>query len=164
MTKNETIYEIAESRKHDVAANVMGKHEGVDMHDGFSAYVSLEKETKNPQAWCWAHMIRDAKELKEYNEKEGTYILSILKSVYDRAKEYVKTCVEVGEEELNRLYEGFRYIDTSYESKKCRGFVGNMLKRGRDDLFRFVINREVESTNNRAERAIRPIVTYRKVS
>ncbi len=164
VTKNETIYEIAESRKHDVAAKVMGKHEGVDMHDGFSAYVRLEKETKNPQAWCWAHMIRDAKELKEYNEKEGTYILSILKSVYDKAKEYVKTCVEVGEEELNRLYEEFRYIDTSYESKKCRGFVGNMLKRGRDDLFRFVINREVESTNNRAERAIRPIVTYRKVS
>ncbi|MCL4326589.1 MAG: transposase [Candidatus Thermoplasmatota archaeon] len=44
-------------------------------------------------------------------------------------------------------------IDISHESK-----------RGRDDLFRFVINREVESTNNRAERAIRPIVTYRKVS
>ncbi|MEM4089972.1 MAG: transposase [Thermoplasmatales archaeon] len=38
------------------------------------------------------------------------------------------------------------------------------MKRKRDDLFRFVINRDVESTNNRAERAIRPIVTYRKVS
>ena len=43
MTKNETIYEIAKSRKHEVAAKVMGKHEGVDMHDGFSAYVRLEK-------------------------------------------------------------------------------------------------------------------------
>ena len=40
----------------------------------------------------------------------------------------------------------------------------NLLRRKRDDLFRFVIDRSVEPTNNRAERAIRPIVTYRKVS
>ncbi|MEM0134172.1 MAG: transposase [Thermoplasmatales archaeon] len=55
-------------------------------------------------------------------------------------------------------------IDAPYESKKCAGSIRNLLKRKRDDLFRFVINRDIESTNNRAERAIRPIVTYRKVS
>ena len=31
-------------------------------------------------------------------------------------------------------------------------------------MFRFVLDRSVDSTNNRAERAIRPVVTYRKVS
>ena len=51
-----------------------------------------------------------------------------------------------------------------YESKKCKGFVNNQLRRKRDDLFTFIINRSVGATNNRAERAIRPIVTYRKVS
>ncbi|EQD28298.1 hypothetical protein B2A_14995 [mine drainage metagenome] len=34
----------------------------------------------------------------------------------------------------------------------------------KNDIFRYVLDRSVESTNNRAERAIRPIVTYRKVS
>ena len=57
-----------------------------------------------------------------------------------------------------------RQIDVPYESKKCSGTVRNLLKRKRDDLFRFVIDRSVESTNNRAERGIRPIVVYRKVS
>ena len=33
----------------------------------------------------------------------------------------------------------------------------------RDDIFRFVIDRSVESTTNRAERSIRPIVTYRNI-
>ncbi|MGC8483596.1 MAG: IS66 family transposase [Thermodesulfobium sp.] len=44
------------------------------------------------------------------------------------------------------------------------GFVRTQLRRKRDDIFRFVIDRSVDSTNNRAERAIRSIVTYRKVS
>ena len=50
------------------------------------------------------------------------------------------------------------------QSKKCSGFVRTQLRRKRDDIFRFVLDRSVDSTNNRAERAIRPIVTYRKVS
>ena len=71
---------------------------------------------------------------------------------------------EITESDLESLYEALLQIDVPYESKKCRGFVNNQLRRKRDDLFRFVINSSVESTNNRAERAIRPIVTYRKVS
>ena len=65
---------------------------------------------------------------------------------------------------LEALYDEFRQIDVPYESKKCSGFVRNQLKRKRDDLFRFVIDRSVEPTNNRAERAIRPIVICRKIS
>ena len=56
------------------------------------------------------------------------------------------------------------HMDIPYESKKCRGFVNTQLRRKRNDIFRFVLDRSVESTNNRAERAMRPIVTYRKVS
>ncbi|MCL4480524.1 MAG: transposase [Candidatus Thermoplasmatota archaeon] len=51
-----------------------------------------------------------------------------------------------------------------YVSKKCAGFVRTLLRRKRDDIFRFAPYRSVVSTNNGAERAIRPIVTYRKAS
>ncbi len=34
----------------------------------------------------------------------------------------------------------------------------------RDKLFQFVTNPDVDGTNNRAERAIRPNVVYRKIS
>ena len=40
----------------------------------------------------------------------------------------------------------------------------NLLKRKKEWLFRFVIDPEVEPTNNRAERALRPAVIDRKVS
>ena len=53
-------------------------------------------------------------------------------------------------------------IDKGYQ-KVCH-LNWSRSRRKRDDIFRYVLDRSVESTNNRAERAIRPIVTYRKVS
>jgi len=85
--------------------------------------------------------------------------------VYGRARIMLDKPLEtITESEMQSLHEEFMQIDVPYESRKCGGFVRNMLKRKRDDLFRFVIDRSVESTNNRAERSIRPMVTYRKVS
>ena len=54
--------------------------------------------------------------------------------------------------------------DTGYEHIRTRKFVDNLLRRKKEWLFRFVIDPEVEPTNNRAERALRPAVIYRKVS
>ncbi|MHB1662417.1 MAG: IS66 family transposase, partial [Thermoplasmataceae archaeon] len=164
VTEAESLY-VTGSRSHDIPEKVLGKHEGTDMHDGFSAYTTLAKKTRNPQGWCWAHILGNAKELIEYNESEGNYIHGILKSVFERAKKLLdKPPEEISEEIIESLYEEFLQIDVPYESKKCSGFVRTQLRRKRDDIFRFVIDRSVDSTNNRAERAIRPIVTYRKIS
>ena len=163
-TEAESLY-VTGSRSHDVPMTVLGKHEGTDMHDDFSAYTTMAKKSKNPQGWCWAHILGNAEELVQYNESEGKYIHNILKSVFERAKKLLeKPPEEMSEEILEALYGEFLQIDVPYESKKCSGFVRNLLRKRRDDLFRFVIDRSVEPTNNRAERAIRPIVTYRKVS
>ncbi|EQD56837.1 hypothetical protein B1B_08926, partial [mine drainage metagenome] len=48
--------------------------------------------------------------------------------------------------------------------KKCRDFVDNLLRRKKEWIFQFVMNPDVESTNNRAERSLRPSVMYRKVN
>ena len=42
--------------------------------------------------------------------------------------------------------------------------MDNLLKRKKEWLFNFVTNPDVEPTNSRAERALRPSVIYRKVS
>jgi len=164
VTDGETLY-VTGSRSHNVPEKVLKEHNGIDMHDGYSGYIKLAKITKNKQAWCWAHIIKDAKELIQYNKEEGEYIYNTLKYVYSKAKNMLSKKPEhIEESDLEYLYEDLLQIDVPYESKKCKGFVNNQLRRKRDDLFRFVINRSVEPTNNRAERAIRPIVTYRKVS
>ena len=55
-------------------------------------------------------------------------------------------------------------LDSDYEHKRSRRFVDNLLKRKKVWLFNFVTNPDVEPTNNRAERALRSSVIYRKVS
>ncbi len=55
-------------------------------------------------------------------------------------------------------------LDSDYDSRKCRKFAENLLKRKKEWLFNFVMNPEVEPTNNRAERALRPSVIHRKIS
>lgn len=64
---------------------------------------------------------------------------------------------------MQAMYYAFLLIDITYESNKCADFVGILLRRKRDDIFRFNLNRSVDSTNNKAERAIISVVTYRKV-
>ena len=41
--------------------NILKDHDGINMHDGFSAYYTLARKTKNKQACCWARILNDAK-------------------------------------------------------------------------------------------------------
>ena len=66
---------------------------------------------------------------------------------------------------MDRLHEKLTFLlDRDYSHRRSRKFIENLLRRRKDWLFRFVVVPEVESTNNRAERALRPSVIYRKVS
>ena len=82
--------------------------------------------------------------------------------MYQDAKQYNGHGTE---EDIDHLYERLTFLlDTGYEHIKTRKFVDNLLKRRKEWLFRFVIDPNVEPTNNRAERALRPSVIYRKIS
>lgn len=111
------------------------------------------------------HSVSWDQELIQYHESYGNYILSILKSAYKMAEKLLEKPVEsVTESDKQAVYEEFLHIGIPYQSKKYSGFVRTLLSQKRDDIFRFDLDRSVGSTNSRAERAIRPIVTCRKVS
>ena len=85
-----------------------------------------------------------------------------MQKVYENAKEFNGHGTPG---DVDHLYERLTFLlDTGYEHIKTRKFLDNLLKRKKKWLFRFVIDPEVEPTNNRAERALRPSVIYRKVS
>ena len=67
--------------------------------------------------------------------------------------------------DVEKLHHDLTFLLTShYEHKKSQRFVKNLLKRKKEWLFQFVMNPDVEPTNNRAERGLRPSVIYRKTS
>ena len=110
----------------------------------------------------WANIISDAMELEVFDGEEGRRVKGSLQKLYEEAKEFKG---HEKEEDVDHLHEKLTFLlDTDYEHLKTRKFVENLLKRKKEWLFRFVIDPEVELTNNRAERAIRPSVIYRKVS
>ena len=85
-----------------------------------------------------------------------------LQAVYDEAKVF-KGYGNM--QDVENLYHKLVFLlDSDYEHKRSRRFVDNLLKRKKEWLFNFVMNPDVEPTNNRAERALRSSVIHRKVS
>jgi len=54
--------------------------------------------------------------------------------------------------------------DRVYRSSEVYKFVKSICRFHRENLFRFVDNPEIDSTNNRAERGLRHAVVIRKIS
>ncbi len=162
VTKGEAIFIVAESNSHEVALKVLGKHNGTDVHDRFSAFETLASKTHNDQKYCWAHIISDARELESFYGNEGRRMKKSLKSIYNKAKSFNGNGTS---EDVDRLYDRLIFLlDTGYEHLRSRKSVEKLLKRRKEWLFRFVVDPSVDSTNNRAERALRPAVIYRKTS
>lgn len=162
VTKGEAVFHIAQNNGHEVALDVLGVHVGTDVHDRFSAFETLASKTENAQQYCWSHIICDAKELEDFYGDEGRRIKVSLQRIYGEAKSFHgKGTLD----DVNNLHEKLTFLLVSdYDHKNSRKFVENLLKRKKEWLFRFVIDPEVEPTNNRAERALRPAVIDRKVS
>ena len=158
INKEVALYIVRDKRNNDVPFQVLGNQEGKTIgSDRFPAYDQLAKKAKNFQQICWSHILRDSKKLAE-NFSEGKYVHKRLKTVYNKAKE--------GEKKEKLLH----WIDLIAKNRKrCRStvvkkFVNSICKKHRDNLFRFVDNPEVDSTNNLAERGLRHAVVIRKIS
>ncbi len=162
VTRGEAIFHIAKSNNHEVALDLLGKHRGTDIHDRFKAFDTLARKTKNSQQYCWSHIICDAKELEEFYGDEGRRIKRSLQTVYDEAKKFNGHGTM---EDVEKLHHKLVFLlDSDYDHSRSRKFADNLLKRRKEWLFRFVMDPDVEPINNRAERALRPAVIYRKVS
>jgi transposase len=160
VTRGEAVFRISRSNGHDVPLEVLGEHGGTDIHDRHSAFETLASKTGNDQQYCWSHIICDAKELKKFHGNDGNRILRSLKRVYREAKAF-KGHGTV--DDVEKLHHRLVFlIDSDYDHRDCRSFVDNLLKRKKEWLFKFVTDPDVEPTNNRAERALRPSVMYRK--
>ena len=164
ITKWEAVYHIAATRGHESALEVLGENPtGVDIHDRFTAYSPLRRKTGfRPQQVCWSHLLGDSKEMaKMYDGRGGNHVHWVLKQIFKKAKGFNHHGTQEDVEELKTTLE--RWIVRDFEAIECRTFVKNLLKY-KEFMFEFVTNPDVDATNNRAERAIRPCVIARKVS
>jgi transposase len=165
-----TVYTIADNRSSDVVLEVLGeKFPGVLVSDGFRAY-----DDRRLNEWlkqkCLSHLLRDLKDMQEVKRggalrlaRDGTALLQAALALKKEKAALVPTEFErrAGEleERLDRLIARKRYL-TDRDNRR----FARRLHRHREHLLRFLYVKELDATNNLAERQLRPAVITRKTN
>jgi hypothetical protein len=164
-----TYYHYAASRAGAVARSLTGAHyNGTLVSDFYAAY----NEHACHHQRCWAHLLRDLTALEEQPEqtREVREWVAAVRALYregravDRPQPAANEAVrESAAAALRaRAHElGLRWAQT--KGHPARALCQRLL-RHEGELFEFVRQAGVEATNNRAERAVRPLAVARKIS
>lgn len=166
-----TVYDIRSgegARGRQVVIDALGKHfEGVLSSDGFAAY-----DAKEFDAWvkqkCLGHLLRAFAELREQSHGAvlafTVEVVACLKSAIALAKRrgdvdeqtYATECDQV-ETRMDDLLDSYARIESKDAARLRRRLLSQ-----RPHLFTFLRQLDVDPTNNRAERDLRPGVITRK--
>ena len=154
------LYVIRDSRGADVLRKTLGSWNGVIVCDGWSAYKGYRVQR------CGSHIIREAKDFHERNpDNAAAYdVLRRLCKMCDDAKNVSKKrSHEIRDNASVLLLARINRIVVRYsDDPLLKKFIGKINNAG-SDLFRFVLNPNIQPTNNTAERGLRKIVVHRKV-
>jgi len=164
------LFKIEKSRGSDVLIEVLGKEfNGVLGCDFFSAYKKYMRVFHIVIQFCMAHLIRDVKFLAGLPDKEtskyGQRLLNGLKELFSvihkRETMSKKAFDKALQKAKKRILRAGKY--NVPESREAKNMARRFKKFGKA-YFEFITTPGVEPTNNLAERAIRFIVIYRRVS
>jgi transposase len=159
----------ARSRAGAVADRLLGETgTGAVVSDFYGAYDHLARV----QQRCWAHLLRDIHELVEtYPDQPdvATWAAGV-RVIYDRAVTWAAEATAAQTRPILRERARDRFeadlVAHCQASPAAAPYavLCARIVRYRADLFTFVADPAVPSTNNAAERALRPLVVARKVS
>jgi len=147
-------------RGGDIVEKVLGKNfKGVLGCDGWSTYFVFAKDTGILLQRCWAHAIRELKEIC-YNKKKPDK--SIVKAyewlcdIFEKVKEARRyKSQEIREQLYVELVDELNlWIQVYKPYGRLKKFV-NKMENAENFWFTCVLHLEIEPTNNRAERGVR---------
>ena len=159
-----SVYAIDPSRGQCVVEDILGEvFSGVLCSDFYGAYHKIDSRKQK----CWAHILRDLKNLREKNPQnlEISYFASRLKCFFDRGKVLRENHAtsKNAEQRLQRLKEDtYRFACRNFTHPELKTLAKRLIKY-RTEMYTF-ISHDLEPTNNNAEREIRPAVLMRKTS
>lgn len=158
------LYKIRKRNNHKVALALFGKNQSdkVLVVDRHAAFLKLEEKAGFMLQLCWSHILEDSKELARDFGAEGKYVHKKLKEVYALAKGLNHHgTIEMVEQLKGEVYQ---LMSRHYKHLAIWKFLKNLYYRDVENLFRFVTDPEINSTNNISERELRALVIIRKIS
>jgi transposase len=152
-------YMIHPRRSKEAFATLIDDWAGILVSDGYGVYQTWVERRQT----CLAHLIRTARSLAERQQAElaacGTWALAELQRLCHMA-----TAPPTGGEWRAWYARLCRLIDQYHDRQDDAGRLARRLLREMDSLWVFLAQHGVEPTNNRAERALRFGVLWRKRS
>lgn len=172
-TDQQTVYQIRSQHGNEQVREVIpGDYAGTLVTDRFSSYEADELAAVE-QHKCLSHLMRNVTEVVESKTGRAKVFGSELKALLQDANELWRqqrdgamsvSCfadrAERIEQDLTYLLRPRRLRDA--DNQRLLDGIG--LQHDRQQVLTFLYKPEVEPTNNRAERALRPAVIARKVS
>lgn len=163
VTEDEVLYTVDQSRGSQVLETVLGEEFAEDATlscDGWSAYPAYHLKLQR----CWAHLLREAEFVADRYE-EAEQLCEELHELHDDLTEFDEGDPSASAREEKRAeamlhLEGL--IREDYTAKEVKELI-EKLRNGLGHWLTFVTEQEVDSTNNRAERALREQVVMRKI-
>lgn len=168
-TPRHAFFQVAPDRHEDRAKRLLADTGAIVTSDRWWAYTHLPLRRRQ---LCWAHLKRDFQAHAEglAAEKEfGEAGLELCERVFWAWEVFAHTKdrreLERTVRSLRRTYKPIirSFAAKRARNKRCRGMARNLLKTW-PALWTFAAHKNVEPTNNHAERALRSAVIYRKLS
>ena len=158
------LYKIRKRNNSRVALTVFGRKQKnmTLVIDRYSALRALAEKAGFLLQLCWSHILADSKDLAKNFGAEGRYVHRKLKDIYELANglNHKGTLEQVEQFKGEILQLTLRH----YRHLTIWKFVRNLYYRDVENLFRFVTDPDVDSTNNISERELRALVIIRKIS
>lgn len=165
-TPTQTLYHIDKSRGGLVIEKLLGKaFGGTLVSDFYSAYARMDCKKQK----CLVHLLR---ELTQTAEKSPAFAGS---TFYRKTKRLIKEMLllkgkwdQMSDEQYTsrvcRLQDRLDPLaDVDYTEPHARR-IGKRIRKFKSELTAFLLDKNLQGTNNVAERAIRPLVVARKIS
>ena len=160
-------YFVRRGRNKEVVDEVLGPDfAGVLISDFYAAY----DHYAGPHQRCWAHLLRDIHELTDKHPKDAALQIwaTQVHGVYERACR-----AQLGpagarpaaqrQAEADLLEHCQPYLESEAASVP-QAVLCRRIQKYLPELFTFVLDPALSSTNNAAERSVRPVVCQRKIS
>jgi transposase len=157
VTSSVAFYLVHSNRSREAFKELIGQWQGILVSDNFRVYQNWVEKRQN----CLAHYIRKARALSEKADSKvsnfGREMLTQLQLLCHFAK------APPTERKWKNFYKRFLFLLMTHDEEKNEaGKLARSLASEMDSLWVFLDEHGVEPTNNRAERALRFGVIWRK--
>lgn len=159
-SRNNVFFVIRKERNKNVLDEILGhNYRGIIICDGLSAYKEYTKYLQR----CWAHILRETKEMAEkYDDAKPFH--QWMKDLFETVKSAsVKEPPTKRKRLYNKCIREMKWLIEKYSSYKHLRKIVTTIKNGLQFWFTRIIHPQIEPTNNNGERSPREIVVIKKI-